>query len=69
MWDKYPRTCRKVGEVVCACIEKRRKYVDNTVMMMEVPGERTIGQPQRRWLNNIRNILSDIIRRGSALTD
>ena len=34
-------------------------YVCKIVMMMEVPGKRTRGRPNLRWLDNIRNDLSE----------
>ena len=37
---------------------REEEYVDNRVMVMEVPGKRTRGRPKRRWLDNIKNDLS-----------
>ena len=46
--------------MVCACIEKRRLIVlGKRVMVMEVPWKRRRGRPKRRWLDNIKNDLSE----------
>ena len=34
------------------------------LMVIEVPGKRKRGRPKRRWLDNIRNDLSERIVRG-----
>ena len=38
---------------------RREEYVGKRVMVMEVPGKRRHGSPKRRWLDNIRNDLSE----------
>ena len=35
------------------------EYVGKRVMGMEVPGKRRSGRPKRRWLDSIRNDLSE----------
>ena len=35
------------------------EYVGKGVMVMEVPGKRRRGRRKRRWLDNIRNDLSE----------
>ena len=40
-------------------ILRREEYVGKTVMVMEVPGKRRRGRPKRRWLDNIKNDLSE----------
>ena len=44
--------------MVWACTEKRIR-IGNSVMAMEVPGKRRRGRPKRRWLDSIRNDLSE----------
>ena len=68
----------KVGEIPKRAQESRLKwyghvlrredeYVGRRVMAMEVPGKRRRGRPKRRWLDNIRNDLSErIVRAGNA---
>ena len=34
-------------------------YVGERVMVMDVPGKRRRGRPKRRWLDNIKNDLSE----------
>ena len=60
-WEKYPRKCRKEVEVVPYGHVLRREddYVGKRVMAMEVPGKRRRGRPNRWWLDNIRNDLSE----------
>ena len=36
-----------------------KEYVGKRVVVMEVPGKRTRGRPKRRWLDNIKNDLSE----------
>ena len=38
---------------------KEDEYVGKRVMVMGVPGKRRRGRPKRRWLNNLRNDLSE----------
>ena len=44
---------------VWACIEKRTRIIGKRVMAMEVPEKRRRGRPKRRWLDIIRNDLSE----------
>ena len=62
------RGTTKVGEISKKVQESRLKwhvlrredeYVGNRVMVMEVPGKRRRGRPKRRWLDSIRNDLSE----------
>ena len=64
------RGTTKVGEISKKVQESRLKwyghvlrreeeYVGKRVMVMEVPGKRTRGRPKRRWLDNIKNDLSE----------
>ncbi len=45
--------------MVLACIKKRGKYVGKREMGMDVPGKRRRGRPKMRWLDNIKNDLSE----------
>ena len=38
---------------------REEEYVGKRVMVMEVPGERRRRRPKRRWLDNIKNDLSE----------
>ena len=40
-------------------LRKEDEYVGKRVMGMEVPGKRRRGRPKRRWLDSIRNDLSE----------
>ena len=63
------RGTMKVGEISKKVQESRLKlyhasrreeeYVGISVMVMEVPGKRRRGRPKRRWLDNIKNDLSE----------
>ena len=64
------RGTTKVGEIFKKVQESRLKwyghvsrredeYVGKRVMGMEVPGKRRRGRPKRRWLDSIRNDLSE----------
>ena len=64
------RGTTKVGEISKRVQESRLKwyvhvlkredeYVGKRAMGMEVPGKRRRGRPLRRWLDSIRNDLSD----------
>ena len=66
------RRTTKVGEISKKVQESRLKwyghvlllrredaYVGKRVMAMEVPGKRRRGRPKRRWLDRIRNDLSE----------
>ena len=64
------RWTTKVGEISKKVQESRLKwcghvlrredeYVGKSVMAMEVPGKRRRGRPKRRWLDNIKNDLSE----------
>ena len=55
---------KKVQESRLKCYEhvlKREEdeYVDKRVMVMEVPGKRRRGKTKQRWLDNIKNDLSE----------
>ena len=42
------------------CVLRREEeYVDERVMVMEVPGKRTRGRSKRGWLDGIENDLSE----------
>ena len=45
--------------MVWACTEKRNEYLGKGVMVKEVRGKRRRGRPKRRWLDSIRNDLSE----------
>ena len=64
------RGTKKVGEISKKVQESRLKWyghvlrredknVGKRVMAMEVPGERRRGRPKQRWLDSIRNDLSE----------
>ena len=64
------RGTTKVGEISMKVQESRLKwygyvlrredeYVGKRVMVMAVRGKRRIGRPKRRWLDSIRNDLSE----------
>ena len=64
------RGTTKVGEISKKVQESRLKwyghvsrredeYVGKRVLGMEVPGKRRRGRPKRRWMDNIRNDLSE----------
>ena len=38
---------------------REEEYVGMSVMVVEVPGKRRRGRPKRRWLDNIKNDLSE----------
>ena len=40
-------------------LRREDEYVGKRVMAMEVPGKRMRGRPKRRWLDSIRNDLSE----------
>ena len=59
-WEKYPRKCRRVGFKWYGHVSRREdEYVGKRVLGMEVPGKRRRGRPKRRWMDNIRNDLSE----------
>ena len=69
------RGTMKVGEISQKVQESRLKWyghvlrredecVGKIVMGMEVPGKRRRARPKRRWLDNIRNDLSQIYLSG-----
>ena len=58
------RGTTKVGEISKKVQESRLKWymgihAFRRVMVMEVPGKRTRGRPKRRWLDKIKNDLSE----------
>ncbi len=63
------RGTTKAGEISKKVQESRLKlyhasireeeYVGMSVMVVEVPGKRRRGRPKRRWLDNIKNDLSE----------
>ena len=68
--ERIIRGTTKVGEISKKVQESRLKwyghvsrredeYVGKRVMGMEVPGKRRRGRPKRRWLDSIRNDLSE----------
>ena len=40
-------------------LRREEEYVGKRVMVMEVPGKGRRGRPKRRWLDNIKNDLSE----------
>ena len=40
-------------------LRREDEYVSKRVMVIEVPGKRRRGRPKRRWLDNIKNDLSE----------
>ena len=40
-------------------LRRQDEYVAKSVMVMEVPGKRRRGRPKQRWLDNIKNDLSE----------
>ena len=38
-------------------LQREEEYIGKRVMVMEVPGKRRRGRPNRRWLDNIKNDL------------
>ena len=40
-------------------LRREEECVGKRVMVMEVPGKRRRGRPKRRWLDNIKNDLSE----------
>ena len=47
--------------MVRGCIETRRRLCgqESDIIVMEVPGKRRIGRRKQRWLDNIKNNLSE----------
>ena len=50
-------------------LQREEEYIGKRVMVMEVPGKRRRGRPNRRWLDNIRNDLSDRELAGEEVQD
>ena len=40
-------------------LRREEEYIGKRVMVMEMPGKRRRGRPKRRWLDNIKNDLSE----------
>ena len=50
-------------------LRREDEYVGKRVMAMEVPGKRRRGRPKRRWLDKIRNDLSEKELSGEDVQD
>ena len=55
--------------MVWAGTEREEEYVCKRVVVMEVPGKRRRGRPKRRWLDKIKNDLSEIELSGEKAQD
>ena len=60
---------KKVQESRYGHVLRREEYVGKRVMVMDVPGIRRRGRPKQRWLDNIRNDLSERELAGEEVQD
>ena len=70
---KFGEISKKVQESRLKCyghvLRRKDEYVGKKVMGMEVPGKRRRGRPKRRWLDSIRNALSERELSGDDVQD
>ena len=50
-------------------LRREDEYVGKRVMVIEMPGKRRRGRPKRRWLDNIKNDLSERELSGAEAQD
>ena len=59
-WEKITKKVQEIRLKWYGHVSRREdEYVGKRVMGMEVPGKRMRGRPKRRWLDSIRNDLSE----------